>query len=238
MTTMTNDDKDLIHRTICPGATPDELAVFCRTVSRTGLDPFARQIYWIQRGGKGTIQVSIDGQRSIAERTGELDGLVTDWCGTDAQWVDVWLPQSPPAAARTRVYRKECTHPFVGVSKWDEYNASGPLWRKMPALMLGKCSQAAAYRCAFPLQLSGLYTSDEMAQAENVTPPHTEITEEQQDAYHAWIILLEGVVAEGGFEALVAEIKASDEWLRSTLRSDSTEWSRLKKLSITTTGES
>ncbi|MDN6659578.1 MAG: recombinase RecT, partial [Acidipropionibacterium jensenii] len=45
-----------------------DLAVFFHQCKRTGLDPFARQIYMIARQGKQTIQTGIDGFRLIARR--------------------------------------------------------------------------------------------------------------------------------------------------------------------------
>jgi phage recombination protein Bet len=165
LTLWTPEQKQLIASTIAPGCSADELRLFGLACQRTGLDPFSKQIYAIKRGGKVTIQVSIDGLRSIAERTGELDGSETLWCGEDGQWQDVWLSSKPPAAAKTIIHRKGSQHPFVGVARFADYNAGQGLWNKMPATMIAKCSEALALRKAFPADLSGVYSGEEMDQA-------------------------------------------------------------------------
>jgi hypothetical protein len=91
-----------------------------------------------------TIQAGIDGLRSIAERTGQLDGSETHWCGEDGVWTDVWLAAKPPAAAKTILHRKGASHPFVGVARFADYNAGQGLWSKMPAAMIAKCSEASS----------------------------------------------------------------------------------------------
>lgn len=164
---MTAEQVTLIKNTIAKGANDNELQLFLAQCSRTGLDPFARQIYWIKRGSAGTTQVSIDGFRVIAERTGEQDGQECHWCGEDGEWKDVWLSPKPPAAARVLVYRKGCSKPFPGIAKFVEYNAGGNMWQKMPANQLAKCAEALALRKAFPHQLSGLYSTEEMEQADS-----------------------------------------------------------------------
>ena len=172
LTTWTPEQTQLICNTIAVGCSSDELKLFAYACQRTGLDPFSRQIYAIRRAGKMTIQSGIDGLRSIAERTGELDGSETYWIGLDGTWQDVWLADKPPAAAKVIIYRKGCAHPFTGVARFADYNAGQGLWSKMPATMIAKCAEALVLRKAFPANLSGVYTTDEMEQAEEVTVTH------------------------------------------------------------------
>lgn len=151
-------------------ATPADLEFFLHQAKRTGLDPFARQIYMINRGGKYQIQTSIDGFRIIAQRSGNYGGQTpAEWCGQDGVWRDVWLASTPPSAARIGVYYKDAPHPTYAVAKWESYAVStNPIWRKMPDVMLAKCAESLALRKAFPNDMSGIYTDDEMAQADVV----------------------------------------------------------------------
>lgn len=157
-------------------ATDGDLQVFFHQCQRTGLDPFARQIYLIGRKSRGqvkyTIQTGIDGFRLIASRTGQLDGYEdTLWCGEDGKWTDVWLKRTPPAAAKVTVIRNGARYPAVALfTEYAGTNYNGELtqmWASKGALMLAKCAEALALRKAFPQDLSGLYTSDEMQQANN-----------------------------------------------------------------------
>jgi phage recombination protein Bet len=165
LTLWTPEQTQLISNNIAPGCSNDELRLFAYACQRTGLDPFSKQIYAIKRAGKMTIQAGIDGLRSIAERTGQLDGSETLWCGDDGVWTDVWLGSKPPAAAKTTIWRKGAGHPFIGVARFQDYNAGQGLWTKMGATMIAKCSEALALRKAFPADLSGVYSTDEMDQA-------------------------------------------------------------------------
>ena len=158
-----------LHQLGVGNASEGDLAVFFHQAQRTGLDPFKREIYMIGRQGKQTIQTGIDGFYKIADRvsraTGGTWGITeTYWCGEDGQWRDVWLPTEAPAAAKVIVERNGSR--FTTVALTREYKAAGPMWQKMPSRMIAKCAEALAIRKAFPEDLSGLYTADEMQQAD------------------------------------------------------------------------
>lgn len=153
---------ELIKNTVAKGATIDEFKLFMVVAARSGLDPFTKQIHFVKRGGQGTIQTGIDGYRAIAERTKTLAGI------DDAEYDAEGKPH--PERASVTVYRLIDGQKvsFTASARWSEYVPQAGqdfMWKKMPYLMLGKVAEALALRKAFPNDLSGLYTNEEMAQA-------------------------------------------------------------------------
>lgn len=161
---MSPEQIDLIKRTVAKDATDTELQLFLYTAKRTGLDALTKQIHFVKRAGQMTIQTGIDGYRAIAERTKTLAGI-------DDAIYDSETNQHPNKATVT-VWRNVNGQKvgFTASARWTEYAPQGNqafMWNKMPYLMLGKCAEALALRKAFPHDLSGLYTHEEMAQAGN-----------------------------------------------------------------------
>ena len=167
------DQIELIKKQIAPDATPDELKLFLYQAQRTGLDALSRQIYCIHRnvkqgngwGKKMTIQTSIDGFRVIAERSGNYGGQ------SEPQFIEQDGKLLSCKVSVFRFHNEVRYEAAVGVAYWAEYCQTTQdgkpmgLWAKMPHTMLSKVSEALALRKAYPQDLSGLYTGDEMEQA-------------------------------------------------------------------------
>lgn len=166
--TYTRDQVDLIKRTVANGSTDDELKLFIHTAKKTGLDPLTRQIHAIKRGGRMTIQTGIDGLRLIADRTGKYaPGPIT---------VETEGDKIISATATVRKLVADTWHDVTATAYFDEYKQEfngrlGGLWAKMPRVMISKCAEAICLRRAFPAELSGLYSTEEMSQADSPKEP-------------------------------------------------------------------
>ena len=181
----------IIKSQISPHATNAEFDLFCYQAWRTGLDPILKQIHCIHRFSKAdnkhkmTIQTGIDGFRIIAERSG-------NYGGQDEPVFEI-NSNNDLVCAKVTVYkfRGDTRYPAaVGVAYMKEYKpAAGVdfIWRDKPYTMLAKVAEAIALRKAFPQDLSGLYTGDEMGQAAddarpmksvNTTPPNNTAIQE------------------------------------------------------------
>lgn len=153
------------------------VAKFLHTCERTGLDPLARQIYCIGRFGSDglewSIQTSIDGFRVIGERSRQYAGQdPAEWLTSSGEWVTAFikgLHGDHPLAARVKVWRHDWPdRPMTAIATWDEYaqtKRNGDLtamWAQRGPGQLAKCAEALAFRKAFPQDLSGIYTDEEM----------------------------------------------------------------------------
>ncbi len=171
------------QKTLAPRPVVEAFLMQCR---RTGLDPIARQIYCIQRAGKWQTQVSIDGARLVAERSGDYEGQTSpQWSDDGRTWFDAWITgeeaDAHPRFARVGVFRRGFREALTVVARWESYavyddvwdngrktgeKRLSSMWKKMPDLMLAKVAEMLALRKAFPQDLSGLYSTEEMQQAD------------------------------------------------------------------------
>lgn len=176
VTNFNRDQIEIIKDTIAKGASDDELMVFMMLAHRTGLDPFSRQIYLIERssnvGGewKTTRQpmTGIDGLRLTADRTGnyapgraptfEYDQDGNLFSATAYIWKFV----------RNDWREVSATAHYGEYAQMKKDGKPNKFWGEKPHIMLAKCAEALCLRRAFPADLSGLYTNDEIANDEPV----------------------------------------------------------------------
>lgn len=180
---------ELVKNTICRGATDDELAMFLYTAKRTGLDPLLRQIHAVKRWDKKlnretmAIQTGIDGLRLIADRTGLYAG--NDEPAFEYSETNQELPMKASVTVYKLVSGVRCG--FTASARWSEYcpkSGNDFMWLKMPHVMLGKCAEALALRKAFPAEIAGLYTTEEMQQADTPTIQRPQATSEEVQPIH------------------------------------------------------
>lgn len=176
---------DVLKNSICKGSSDEEFEVFLMACQKTQLDPFMRQIYAVKRWDSRlkrevmTVQTGIDGYRLIAERTERYAP------GPEPTYVYDASGNLLSATAYIKKQTKDGTWHTVSSSAYiDEYcqrNKEGNpmgMWNSMPRTMLSKCAEAQALRKAFPAEMSGVYTKEEMQQVE-VTDVIPKITLEQ-----------------------------------------------------------
>lgn len=151
----------LLKSTICKGASDDELKFFIYACQRTGLDPFAKQIYSVPRAGQRVIQIGVDGYRIIAERTGRYSP------GREPTYTYDKNGSLLCATAYVQKQTKDGSwHEVAASAFFTEYDAKNPMWKKMPHLMLAKCAECLCLRKCFPSEMSGTYSDEEMQQSD------------------------------------------------------------------------
>lgn len=180
----TAEQRALIKRTLLDSEkvifTEDELALFINQAQRTGLDPFTRQIYATKNQGKMSVQATVDGLRLIAERSGKYAGQTRPTYFDDqGKEYKIWPKEKGyPYAVEVGVLRHDFKEPVYAIAIFEEYAQKtkdwktgeirlGFMWAKMPALMLAKVAESLALRKAFPNDLSGIYSREEMEQNED-----------------------------------------------------------------------
>jgi len=157
---------------------------------------------------KLTIQVSIDGYRAVAADTNGYAG------SDDAVFVE---RDGKPIQATVTVYRivQGVRCPFTASARFDEYvqtnNKTGQVlgqWASKPFVMLAKCAEALALRKAFPSELGGTYTNDEMSQANGDVAEVAGLTDDQ--AEHLRTLSADAGIPKASSEARISNMTPSE----------------------------
>lgn len=158
LTVISDEQKNLLKQTICKGATDAELNMFLEICKATQLNPFKKEIWFIKNVRTGDVQImtGINGFLSIANNNPLFDGME----------VSVEEKDGKPFSSTAKVYRKDRKYPSVATVYLQEYfrpsTTGRGMWEKMPRTMLQKVAKSVALREAFPQELNGLYSEEEL----------------------------------------------------------------------------
>lgn len=197
----------LVKDTVCKGASDSELQLFLEVCINTGLNPFMKQIYSIPRGNQRTIQTSIDGLRLIAERTEKYAP------GKEPSYTYDTQGNLISATSFIKKMTRDGTwHEVSATALLNEYNPGiNTFWKKMPHVMLAKCAEAAALRKAFPAQMSGVYSEDEMMQAKK----EEVILENEEEAKEKFVFFAQGFADEDQNLVIEYLVKYKNHWKKT-----------------------
>ena len=193
---------EVIKKLIAPDLNETEMQLFLHNCVRTGLDPQLRQVYplkvWNKKKNRHDLitLVGIDGYRLIADRTGcYAPGRPTDFIYDDKGRI-----------VGARAYVKKLTndgswHEVSGQAMMSEYEHTFA-WKKMPHVMIEKVAESRALRRAFPANLGGIYTEDEIQSAKETESEVTTIdVSVNASDYQRMIAVI------GDHEALIKDLK-------------------------------
>ena len=178
--------KKILMNSVFKNLTEDEVLVAYRLAKRRNLDIEARQIYFVpykdSQGHRSVIpQTSIDGLRLIAARTksygGQVNPKLTVRLKDGSKQVIDHEEYDPSEikeliSATISIINKDFPQPQKATALLKSYartynNKLQGLWESKTDVMLLKCAESLALRKAFPQDLGGIYSNEEMDQAKN-----------------------------------------------------------------------
>lgn len=172
-----------VYQYICDKATPQEVVFFMELCRSQRLNPFKREAFLVKYGSSPASMITAEvvfERRANAhpsyngmehgvvylDRIGEVrkrEGTAT-YKAAGEVLIGGWA----------RVHRSDRSDSYAEVSL-DEYNKNQSVWKTMPGVMISKCAKATALRLAFPSDFQGMYLSEEMGIAPDVTEIHAEV---------------------------------------------------------------
>ena len=172
-----------VYQYICDKATPQEVVFFMELCRSQRLNPFKREAFLVKYGSGPASMITAEvvfERRANAhpsykgmehgivylDRNGEVrkrEGTAT-YKAAGEVLIGGWA----------RVHRSDRSDSYAEVSL-DEYNKNQSVWKTMPGTMIDKCARAVALRLAFPSDFQGMYISEEMGAAPDVTEVHAEV---------------------------------------------------------------
>lgn len=159
---------------ICPAATQQEVGLFLAHCQAHHLDPFTKEAYLIKYGSApASIVTNYNVFNARANRFDDYEGIEDGvvFVGGDGKVHHRAGSAVYPALSErllggwARVYRRGRKPVYVELALQD-YSTGKAKWQTSPGMMINKCAKSAAWRTAYPSEFEGMYSAEEMAQAQ------------------------------------------------------------------------
>lgn len=172
-----------VYQYICDKATPQEVVFFMELCRSQRLNPFKREAFLVKYGNNPASMITAE---VVFERRANAHpsykGMEYGVVYLDANGAIQKREGTATYKAAgevliggwARVHRGDRNDSYAEVSM-DEYGKGQSVWKTMPGVMISKCAKAVALRLAFPSDFQGMYISEEMGVAPNVTEVHAEV---------------------------------------------------------------
>ena len=164
--------------------TDQEVAMFLNLCKFQKLNPFLREAYLIKYGSSQPAAI-VTGKEAIAKRAmrspnyaGQQAGVVvlTEDGTLENRIGSIVLEDETLVGGWAKVFVKGYEYPIEITVAFDEYvgrKSSGEInsqWSKRPATMIRKVALVQALREAFPEDLAGMYSTEEMNVDDSILP--------------------------------------------------------------------
>lgn len=179
-----------LRNSIFPGANDESIIMAVEYCVARKLDVFKKPCHIVPINTKNSktgkyewrdvIMPGIYELRTTAFRTGEMAGMDEPIFGDEKEIHGITAPEY----CKVTVYRliNGERYPFTHVEYFQEAAATknngelNSMWTKRPRGQLAKCAEAGALRKAFPDEMGGIMTSDEVSEMDNIPAPEIDVT--------------------------------------------------------------
>lgn len=170
---------DDVRRYICENASEKEVGLFLQLCQTQRLNPFVKDAYLVKYGSAPASMITsfhVFNRRANANPNynGIKSGVVVIRDG------DVVHKRGAACYKKVgeeliggwaEVQFKDGRETAYAELALTDYSTGKSNWAKMPGVMIEKCAKAAAWRLAFPDTFQGMYTAEEMDQAQQPEQP-------------------------------------------------------------------
>lgn len=165
-----------VRQTFCQNATDQEVQMFLALCASQRLNPWTKEAYLVKYGsGPASIITSRAAIQKRADSHPEYEGVEVGVVVLNAQGAIEHRPgEAYYKALGERLLggwakaHRNGRKPYYSEVPLDEYNTGKSNWAKMPGTMITKVAEMHALRGAFPQEFQGMYSSEEMQQAQEV----------------------------------------------------------------------